>query len=293
MNELSFNLDEEIVLWQERLFRRSLRRQRKLSLLSELVGNTANLQCLEISAGDGAISAGLRALGGSWKSAVQSKSAERSVRIFTQEAVIRVEDGKLPFDDNSFDLVVLVDALINVQDDPAFIRECHRVLKNNGWVIINETRRLMTPAGGLKRLLGVSSVSRGGSRNGYRGSDLFNILKDGFDVPEIITYSNEVLEAPIALGMFCLRKIFPQEYWRLEEKPESSLLYRYRRLLALMGFFYPLLWILSKLEFFPGHQLLVKSRRRHWRPRLQPKLLDGRSIAEATINTKIGTAAPF
>jgi hypothetical protein len=47
------------------------------------------------------------------------------------------------------------------------------------------------------------------------------------------------------------------------------------------------------MYFHPGPQVLFKRGRRQGRPRLQPKLIDGRSIAEAAINTKIGTAAPF
>ena len=56
---------------------------------------------------------------------------------------------------------------------------------------------------------------------------------------------------------------------------------------------YPLMWIFSKFNFLPNHEMILKSRRRRWSPRRQPKLVDGRSIAEATINTRIGTAAPF
>jgi hypothetical protein len=43
-----------------------------------------------------------------------------------------------------------------------------------------------------------------------------------------------------------------------------------------------------------GSCLVCRARRRSfWRPRKSPVLLDGRSIADATINTKIGTAGPF
>ena len=58
-------------------------------------------------------------------------------------------------------------------------------------------------------------------------------------------------------------------------------------------FTYPIYWFFSFFNFFPRQEMLLKSRRRKWRPRRQPKLIDGRSIAEATINTKIGSAAPF
>ena len=46
-------------------------------------------------------------------------------------------------------------------------------------------------------------------------------------------------------------------------------------------------------EFPAGYHMVVRARRRVWRPRLTPKLQDGRSIADAALNTKIGTAQPF
>ncbi|MBT8042045.1 MAG: hypothetical protein KJN98_02650, partial [Pontiella sp.] len=124
-------------------------------------------------------------------------------------------------------------------------------------------------------------------------SELFSILKDGFDVPETIVYSNGLLETAATIGEFIQKKITHDRYWMVGEKIGQHELYRFRKLHQFATATYPLLWIFSKMEFIPGHQMIVKSRRRHWRPRLQPKLIDGRSIAEAAINTKIGTAAPF
>jgi len=294
MEEMDTNLDAEIRLWQEKLFKRSIRRARKLGKIESLAGNTNNLQCLEVSSGDGMISAHLRSLGGSWKTAVSTKNAANSIGYGTGEKIVLIENGKLPFDDHTFAMVVIVDALKGIAADHDFIRECHRVLKPDGWVIISEEcRRPVSVTALLQRLFGVSPVAKGEKRNGYTGSELYNILKDGFDVPETILYSNGLLESAAALGESIQKLIIPEHYWMIREKAGQEELYRYRRLHALAGIAYPLLWILSKLEFLPGHKLLVKSRRRHWRPRTTPKLVDGRSIAEAAINTKIGTAAPF
>lgn len=294
MSNNNINLDEEIRIWQERLFTRSIRRRRKLDRLYELVGNTANTNCLEISAGDGIISTGLRSLGGSWKTAVANETAADSIGTSMLEAVSMIENGKLPFEDHTFDRLVIVDALKGFHDDYEFIHECHRVLKNDGWVIITECRRIpFSLVALLKRLFNVTPLSKGQRRNGYKVNELFNILKDGFDVPETITYSNGLLESATAMGEYLQMRLFQDYYWLVKKNTQKDLLYRYRRLYGVAGFFYPLLWLFSKMEFLPGHQLLVKSRRRHWRPRLSPRLIDGRSIAEAAINTKIGTAAPF
>jgi len=294
MSEMNINLDEEIRIWQERLFSRSIRRRTKLGNLATLVGKTTNLQCLEISAGDGMISSSFRALGGSWKTAVTNKTAADSLSFSTSEPVTLIDNCKLPYEDGTFDRLVIVDALKGIHDDYEFMRECHRVLKNDAWVIISETRRATFSLVALfQRLLNTSPIAKGQRRNGYTVGELFNILKDGFDVPETITYSNGLLEAATAIGEFAQTRLLQDYYWLVKKNTEKDLLYRYRRLHSMAGAAYPLLWLFSKLEFLPGHQLLVKSRRRHWRPRLQPKLIDGRSIAEAAINTKIGTAAPF
>ena len=288
------NLDTEVRLWQEKLFKHSVRRRRKLDKLEALVGNTTPLQCLEISSGDGIFSAHMRALGGSWKTAVTAKEAEDSLGYNLSETITRIENGKLPFDDQQFGMVVIIDALKGIAVDTEFIRECHRVLKPDGWVIISEEcRRPFSITALLRRLLGVTPIAKGQKRNGYTSSELYNILKDGFDVPETLLYSNGLLESASAIGEALQKLIIPEHYWMIRAKTGQEELYRYQRLHLLAGFAYPLLWVLSQFDFLPGHKLLVKSRRRHWRPRTQPKLIDGRSIAEAAINTKIGTAAPF
>jgi ubiquinone/menaquinone biosynthesis C-methylase UbiE len=294
MSEEIQNINEEIRLWQEKLYKRSIRRKRKVERLRGLVGQSMNLQCLEISAGDGIISTNLRELGGSWKTAVTTTSASDSLGYSTSENIALIDNGQLPYEDGVFDRVVIVDALKGIAEDYDFLHECHRVLKNDGWVIISEDRRAPASLVALlQRIFGTAPIAKGLRRNGYTGNELFNILKDGYDVPETITYSNGLFEAAAAIGDAVQKSILKDHYWMVRASTSQEELYRYEKLHMLAGISYPILWLLSRLEFLPGHKLLVKSRRRHWRPRLSPKLVDGRSIAEAAINTKIGTAAPF
>ncbi len=42
-----------------------------------------------------------------------------------------------------------------------------------------------------------------------------------------------------------------------------------------------------------GYQITARARARIWKERREVKIRDGRSIAEATIRTKIGTATEF
>lgn len=294
MTDTENNLDGEIRLWQEKLFNRSIRRTRELDRVKTLVGGTLNLQCLEISSGDGVISSQLRQLGGSWKTATSTQEAADSISYFLSEAILPIEEGKLPFADGVFDRLVITDALKNFEDDYAFLKECHRTLKNDGWLVISETHRApFSFVALLKSAFGLAATSRGAARNGYKVMELFDKLKDGYDVPETIVYSNGLFETFATIGELVQKAITRSPYWLVKANADQSELHRFRRLNGIASFGYPLLWILSQLEFLPGHKLLVKSRRRHWRPRRQPKLIDGRSIAEAAINTKIGTAAPF
>jgi SAM-dependent methyltransferase len=294
MKEMDNNLDDEIRLWQEKLFKHSIRRNNKLQRIETLTGNTATLQCLEISSGDGAISVHLRSLGGSWKTAVSTPGAVDSIGYNRTDPATLIENGTLPFEDHCFDRVIIVDALKGIAADQDFIRECHRVLKTDGWVIISEEcRKPISCTALLQCIFSVTPVARGLKRNGYTETELYHILKDGFDVPETNIYSNGLFECALAIGEAIQKLILPEPYWMVRTKTGQDELYRYQRLSTLKTLAYPLLWILSKLEFLPRHKMLIKSRRRHWRPRQQPKLIDGRSIAEAAINTKIGTAAPF
>lgn len=294
MKEMDNNLDTEVRIWQEKLLARSIRRSRKLDRLKSSIGTTLNLQCLEISEGDGTISAQLRTLGGSWKTAVTTKEAANSISYSLSEAITTLQSEKLPFEDHTFDRLVIVDALKLFADDYEFLHECHRVLKNDGWLIISEARRVPASLTALfQKLFGLAPTLRGAKRNGYKEPELFDKLKDGYDVPEIIVYSNGLFESIATLGEMFQKIITTVPYWLVRENITQEELYRFRRLHGLGNLALPLTWLLSKIEFIPGHKLLVRSRRRHWRPRRQPKLIDGRSIAEAAINTKIGTAAPF
>jgi len=258
------------------------------------LGKLTSFQCLEISEGDGSISMKLRSLGGSWKTAVPTRVASDSLKHYLSENVGFIHEGKLPYEDNSFDRLVIVDALKFIENDYEFIKECHRVLRNDAWVVISESKRApVSLVSLLQNTFGLSPINREAKRKGYSVHELFDKLKDGFDVPETIVHSNGLLESASTVGEIIQKSIMHSPCWLIPEKPTTEEIKNCRSLFSLGGIFYPLAKLLSLFEFIPGHKLLIRSRRRHWRPRLQPKLIDGRSIAEAAINTKIGTAAPF
>lgn len=299
MKAMDANLRAETVRWQQKLFKRSVRRQMRLQKIKELIGITTNQSCLEITAGDGMISARLREGGGRWKTLVLSSAAKASLEWFIDDPVEIFQLPAINEADGTFDLVVIVDALERVRDDYAFIKECHRVLKSDGRLVVTAARKMVCLGTcPLRSMTGLSWRAKGLERPGYTSGEFFEVLKDGFDVPETDSYSTCCVEVP---GLICealANKMAGGPYNMPGEKTGTEEFYHYTKLNAFALLVYPLMWVLSRLEerllfFVPGHNMIAKTKRRVWRARKQPVLIDGRSIAEAAINTKIGTAAPF
>ena len=231
MNETNIQLDEECNRWQQKLFNGSLRRKVKLKRIKSLLGNTTQLNCLEISAGDGLISQTLRQNGGSWRTLAINENAATSLTQFHATSIPSYDAGKLPFPDGHFDLLVIVDSLKNITDDYAFIQECHRIINSSGWVLISERRRLPVSLVTLmQHLFKVSPNNYGCARNGYSKDQIYRILKDGFDVPETVYYSNALLEIVAAIGDAIQRKINQGPAWLIPKDLSQENLYFYRNL---------------------------------------------------------------
>jgi len=298
MKAMDVNLRNEVIRWQEKLFKRSVRRQMRLRELRELIGITTNQNCLEITAGDGMISTRLRDGGGRWKTLVLSNDVKTALDWFVPDQVEVLQDS-IKEADGTFDLVVIVDALERVRDDYAFIKECHRVLKSDGRLVVTAARKMLCLGTcPLRSMLGLSWRAKGLERPGYTSGEFFEVLKDGFDVPETDSYSTCCVELPGLLCEAAANKLLGGLYNMPGENTGTEEFYHYTKLNIFATLVYPLMWVLARLEeklffFAPGHNMVAKTKRRVWRARKQPVLIDGRSIAEAAINTKIGTAAPF
>ena len=108
--------------WAVALFRKSVLKQAKFHRILELLDDPAGKTNLDIGADNGVISYLLRQQGGHWRSADLDERAVASIRQLVGDEVYRLEGAKTPFDDQSFDQVVIVDYLEHIADDRAFAR---------------------------------------------------------------------------------------------------------------------------------------------------------------------------
>ena len=290
--------DSRFADWHIRMFNKSLLKQAKLKQIVHLLGPTGGMTCLDIGSDNGVISYQLRKHGGTWHSTDKSPKAVESIRRLVQTNVTEVKGGKLPYEDGKFDAVVIVDMLEHLQDDLSFIEECHRVLKQSGYLVVNVPNKKFSVLRPIRKLLGLTDAWHGHVRSGYTESELFDVLKDGFDVQEVRTYSRFFVESVDTVIQFAsLYLSGDKEGGDKGVMIDESDFRRLQNSFRFYSFVYPILWLASKLDWLlfwtRGYSLIVRAQGRPWRPRARPVLKDGRSIAEATINTKIGTAAPF
>jgi 2-polyprenyl-3-methyl-5-hydroxy-6-metoxy-1,4-benzoquinol methylase len=260
------------------VFRKSLPVQVRLDELVRAMGDTKGLACLDVGATNAMISYRLRKHGGTWQTLVLDEDAAEAALGIVKENVHRFQGGDLPAEwRKSFDVVVIVDSLDRIAADEAFIEECHKVLKPDGRLILNVTRaKTWTLASALRQMLRLTYERRGMVRPGYSESELFQILKNGFDVNSVRFYSRFFVEFVSVAVEALTRSVDPRA--SLEDK-------RLRRVYGVAGVLYRLAYQLDMLLLFSrGYHLIALAKRRAWRPRTAPVLVDGRSISEAVLS---------
>jgi ubiquinone/menaquinone biosynthesis C-methylase UbiE len=256
------------------VFRKSFLLRAKLREIMRMLGPVEGLTCLDVGAPNGMISYHLRRHGGTWYSAVEDNAVD-SMRAVIGDSVHPMEAGRLPFKEKSFDVVVIVDYLERASSDMKFIEECHRVLKPDGRLVCNVARpKSFTLINPVKRLLGVDPESCGMQRPGYTESMLFRLLKDGFDVQTMRSYSRSLCEFVDTLVR------------SFAGGPESVDIDEHE--VRVRSVAYPFLWVAYQLDmllfFSRGYYLVASAKRRGWHPRKAPVLVDGRSISEAVLS---------
>ena len=250
--------------WPVALFDKSVLKQTKLKEITQALGATDQLTCLDIGSDNGVISYFLRKRGGTWKSADLDEEAIRSIRELVTGDVYRIDGRRTPFRDNEFDRVVIVDFLEHIESDREFINEMLRVIKPGGALIINVPHIKNSLLRRFRIAIGQTDEKHGHVRPGYTSTELAGLLGDRFTVVSARTYSKVFSEAIDTLITFV--------FGLLKGKGSSSQkgllvtgrdLSRYQRIFRAYSLIYPLLWFFGKLDLLlfwcTGYMLIVRA----------------------------------
>lgn len=258
------------------MFKKNLPLQVRLHETMKALGETGGHTCLDIGAENPMMCAYLRRRGGTWFSAATSDAAAAAAKIVVGDNVDVLRTGEFPYKKQTFDSVVILSGLERVISDHDFIEECHRILKPDGFLVVNVPHvRNWSTIHPVRRILGIRPEKKGWVRAGYTESELFNILKHGFDVHNMRTYSRLCVEFVDAVTQFLLERT------GVSDEYEKGAL----RIRSLTNPFYLFANQLDMPFFLArGHVLIAVAKRRAWRPRNAPVLVDGRSISEAVLS---------
>ena len=259
------------------LFRRSLPLRLRLQEIERSLGSVDGLVCLDIGTDSGVISHYLRKMGGKWDTVVADEATAATVREVVPDNVYVFEGQALPFKKKSFDAVVIANALERIANDEQFIEECHKILKPDGKLVVSVANvKPWTVIGTVRRLLGLTYEKHGLVRPGYSESDLFNLLKHGFDLQGVRTYSRFFVELVDSIVLFIANRL---KRGPAADEGQKLRLYAVARVFFWLAFQMDLLLFLNR-----GSYLVALAKRRAWRPRRAPVLMDGRSIPEAVLS---------
>lgn len=259
---------------QSTVFRWALPLRIHLREAIRLVGDPSGLRCLDVGAPNVMLSHFLRKMGGEWDTVAAPGADLGAFRAVLGDTVHEFQ-SPMPFENKSFDLMVVFGGMEQAPSDLAMVEEFHRVLKPDARLVIRVDHiKSLSLIGSLRSLFGVSPEKLGYVRPGYTESQLFNVLKNGFDVHAVRSYARFFLSLVDSIVQGALRS-----------EPSGGSARDERTVYRMATAFY---WVALQLDmlllFSKGHSLIAQAKRRRWRSREAPVLVDGRSISEAVLS---------
>lgn len=251
--------------WALQLFNNSVLKQQKLKEINSYLGQTDQLQCLDIGGDNGVISYMLRKNGGNWKSADLDPVSVDSIKQLVKEDVFQIDGSITPFQAEEFDRVAIVDFLEHIPDDDQFVVELQRILKPGGVLVVNVPNIKEGVLRKLRLAMGQTDEKHGHLRPGYTLASLENLLGDKFIIQESKTYTkffSELIDI-LVVGMLSMLKGKEKAQTQKglivtrQDMDRSSTLFRVYSLI------YPLIRAVSMLDgllfFRSGYMLIAKA----------------------------------
>jgi SAM-dependent methyltransferase len=168
------------VPWQLQMYRKSLKKQQKVVLLSRLMGPSKGKRCLLISGHDnnGAMNHEFRAAGGTWTWGQVYDDGIAEMSEFLGDPVAHIDISKFPWQDNSFDVLIMIDVHEHFADLSKLNHEIARVVAPGGIAIVTtpsgDTR---LPVAFLKRHVGMGPEIYGHVVQGYTVRELQQMMR--------------------------------------------------------------------------------------------------------------------
>lgn len=252
--------------WPIALFNKSVLKQHKLKEITNLLGKTDSLACLDLGSDNGVISYLLRERGGFWKSADLDENAVRSIRDLVKSNAFQIDGLHTPFSDNEFDKVVIVDFLEHIQTDKEFLDELFRIMKPGSELVINVPHIKNSLLRQFRLSIGQTDEKHGHLRQGYTVGGIRTLLGSKFTVLSYKTYSkffSEFIDTLITFTYGVL-KGSEQEESKKGVFVTGSDINKYKRLFKVYTLIYPVVWIFCKLDsllfFQSGYMLILKAK---------------------------------
>jgi len=286
-------IQAEIVQLRMKIFLRTPLRRRILTQMMRLLDSVAGQQVLEMS-GDDSLSLAMQNAGGGGGGVWSSLAAtESQAELLAEAGVERIHLAalpELPFEAGAFDVVLASETLEYVKSPEDLMAEFHRIMGSKTRLILHVRRKRRSLIHTFRKLSGLTDPTRPMAHPGFTPTELFDVLKDGFDVQETTGVGRFFSEFTNLLAEL-FAGLIPASC-----EPAALNERRLRRASVVYAAFAPLFWLSSFLDaicfFLPYHHMVLRAKRRMmWVPRVTPRLRDGRSIAEAALGSKIGTAA--
>lgn len=260
------NLKEEMDQdWPIRLFSKSVLKQRKFKEITELLGDTDQLHCLDIGSDNGVISYLLRERRGTWKSADLDPKAIQSIRELVKYDVFQIDGRRTPFQDNEFDRVAIIDFLEHIQTDREFIEELFRVIKPGGELIVNVPHAKNSLLRKFRRAIGQTDEAHGHLRPGYTVDELAALMMGKFTIVSYKTYSKFFSECIDTLISFVFR-LFKNR----DQSSRKGLLVtgqdlrQHKKIFGIYRMIYPVVWCFVRLDILlcwaSGYMLIMKAK---------------------------------